>query len=61
MGIKINFDAKAIESKIKAAAIEKAKTMSFDISCPHCGAKLNAKAGNLACPACGNRIDLKVK
>lgn len=32
----------------------------YDVTCPHCGAKINVPTGKSFCPICKNEIDLNL-
>lgn len=61
MSVKFKFNEDAIKEAALQAAKEKAKTMTFDVECPHCHASINVPEGESVCPACGCEIDLKLK
>lgn len=61
MSVKFKFNEDAIKEAALQAAKEKAKTMTFDVECPHCHAAINVPVGQGVCPACGGEIDLKLK
>lgn len=61
MSVKFKFNEDAIKEAALQAAKEKAKTMTFDVECPHCHASINVPEGESVCPACGGEIDLKLK
>ena len=61
MSVKFKFNEDAIKEAALQAAKEKAKTMTFDVECPHCHAAINVPVGQSVCPACGGEIDLKLK
>lgn len=61
MSVKFKFDENAIRKVAMDAAKEKAKTMVFDIECPHCHAKIKAKSGQHPCPKCGETINLTLE
>lgn len=60
MSVKFEFNEDAIKEVALQAAKEKAKTMTFDIECPHCHAAVNVPAGESVCPACGDKINLQL-
>lgn len=61
MSVKFKFNEDAIKEAALQAAKQKAKTMTFDIECPHCHVAINIPVGQSVCPACGGDIDLKLK
>ena len=61
MSVKFKFNEDAIKEAALQAAKQKAKTMTFDIECPHCHVAINVPVGQSVCPACGGDIDLKLK
>lgn len=61
MSVKFKFNEDALKEAALQAAKEKAKTMTFDVECPHCHVAINVPVGQSVCPACGGEIDLKLK
>lgn len=61
MSVKFKLNEDAIKEAALQAAKEKAKTMTFDVECPHCHAAINVPVGQSVCPGCGGEIDLKLK
>ena len=54
--VKIN---KAGLDEVAMAAMKAATDgKSFDIDCPHCGAKISVPEGKSACPQCQSEINL---
>lgn len=60
MGIKVSFDKNSIERKIAEAARQKAKTMKYEVACPHCGNKVSVPIGKGSCPFCKNEINVNL-
>lgn len=58
--MKINFNSKSIEEKIKTAAFNKVSQMTFEIKCPHCHKVVSASSGKQICPLCHKPIDLNL-
>lgn len=60
MSVKFEFNEDAIRKAAIDAAKEQAKSMKFDVECPHCHATVNVPSGKHPCPKCGKTIDLKL-
>lgn len=58
--VKINFDAKKLESAIKSQAREALNKQSYDVECPHCRNTFSAQSGRNVCPHCHNNVDLNL-
>lgn len=52
--------SKDLEQRIKNAAIKKAMSRMYDVTCPSCGASVKVPTGKSCCPKCGEEIDLQL-
>lgn len=58
--VKVNFNSKDIEKKIRDVAYAKASSQNYNIECPHCKSSVSVPPGKSICPFCGKEIHLKL-
>ena len=60
MSVKFNIDKRKLEKAMKQQATNALHQRKYDVTCPHCGAKINVPTCISFCPICKNEIDLNL-
>lgn len=58
MGFKLSFDENALKRTIESQAASALRNRSYEVECPHCRNRFEAKSGTNVCPNCRNTVDL---
>lgn len=49
---------KDLNKAIRETALEKAKSQSFEVNCPHCNSLIEVQFGKQSCPNCGEEVNV---
>lgn len=60
MPTNFKFNMNKLEKSIKQQSVQALNNRKYDVTCPHCGAKVKVPTGKSSCPRCHNQIDLSL-
>lgn len=60
VNVKFKIDKNKLNKAIQEQATSSLNQRTYDVVCPHCGAKINVPTGKSFCPVCRNEIDLNL-
>lgn len=60
VNVKIKIDRNKLNKTIQSQATSALNQRTYDVTCPHCGAKITIHTGKSSCPLCRNEIDLSL-